>query len=154
MTACTGSALESLHDALGQMGFERTSDLVCSHFLWPRMCLDVDEKIRTCEQCLRRKARVEKTVQLVNIKTSWPLELLCMDYLSLEPDGRGTKNNFATKKHFTKFAVAVSTPDQKDRTNFESTVIKDLCQILGIKKTHTTPIYPRGNPLEWFNHTL
>lgn len=73
----------------------------------------------------------------------------------------------------------VSTPDQKDRTvakalwekflihygiperlhsdqcrNFELAVIKDLCQILGIKKTHTTPNHPRGNPLEWFNHTL
>lgn len=39
-----------------------------------------------------------------------------MQYLSLEPDGRGTKNILVITDHFTKFAVAVPTPDQKEKT--------------------------------------
>lgn len=91
-------------------------DLMQACFYWPRMCLDVERKIRTCERCIRRKARAEKTAPLINIKTSRPLQLLCIDYLSLEPDGRGTRNILVITDHFTKFAVAVPTSDQKEKT--------------------------------------
>ncbi|KAL2099456.1 hypothetical protein ACEWY4_005936 [Coilia grayii] len=75
------------------------------------MPTEADKKVKTCERCVRHKAEAEKTARLVNIRTSRPLKLVCMDYLSLEPDGRGTKNN-----HFTKYAVAVPTTDQKAKT--------------------------------------
>lgn len=115
----------------------------------------------------------------MNIRTSRPLELVCMDYLSLEPDGRGTKDILVIIDHFTKYSVAVPTVDQKAKTvaktlwnsffvhygiperlhsdqgrDFESAVIKELCLLLGIKKTRTTPYYPRGNPVELFNRML
>ncbi len=172
-------ALEALHDSVGHMGVERTLDLVRTRFYWPRMSLDVENKISTCERCIRRKAKAEKAFPLVNIETSRPLELVCMDYLSLEPDGKGTKNILVITDHFTKYAVAIPTADQKARTvakalwnnffihygiperlhsdqgrDFESAVIKDLCLLLGIKKTRTTPYHPRGNPVERFNRTL
>ena len=172
-------ALEGLHDSVGHMGMDRTLDLVRTRFYWPRMFMDVEKKVRTCERCVRRKAKAEKTARLVNIQTSRPLELVCMDYLSLEPDGRGTKNILVITDHFTKYAVAVPTADQRAKTvaktlwnsffvhyglperlhsdqgrDFESVLIKDLCQLLGIKKTRTTPYHPRGNPVERFNRTL
>lgn len=53
------SALESLHDAVGHMGTDRTLDLVRACFYCPRMAMEVSEKIRTCERCIRRKARAE-----------------------------------------------------------------------------------------------
>ncbi|XP_028324387.1 uncharacterized protein LOC114476724 [Gouania willdenowi] len=169
----------SLHDDMGHMGIERTLDLVRSRFFWPHMASDIETKIKTCNRCVRRKALPERSAPLVNIKTTRPLELLCMDYLSLEPDQSNTKNILVFTDHFTKFAIAILTANQKAKTvvkclwenfivcyriperlhtdqgtDFESKLIKELCQLAGIVKTRTTPYHPRGNPVERFNRTL
>ncbi|CAI5677245.1 unnamed protein product [Oreochromis niloticus] len=68
--------LHQLHDQMGHMGIDRTLDLVCSRFYWPKMTSDVVNKIRHCERCVRRKSPSERAAPLVNIKTSHPMELL------------------------------------------------------------------------------
>lgn len=171
--------LTSLHDHMGHMGADRTLDLVRTRFFWPKMAVDVEKKVKTCGRCVRRKALPERAAPLVNINTTRPLELLCMDFLSLEPDSSGTKDILVITDHFTKFAVAIPTPNQKARTvakclwdnfivhygfperlhsdqgpDFESRMIKELCQVASIHKVRTTPYHPRGNPVERFNRTL
>lgn len=73
------------------------------------MARDVEAKINTCDRCVRRKALPERAVPLVNIKTTRPLELICMDYLSLEPDQSNTKDTLVLTDHFTKSARAIPT---------------------------------------------
>uniref|UniRef100_A0A3B4F4P9 Integrase catalytic domain-containing protein n=1 Tax=Pundamilia nyererei TaxID=303518 RepID=A0A3B4F4P9_9CICH len=102
-----------------------------------------------------------------------------MDFLALESDTSGTRDILVLTDHFTKFAVAIPTPNQKARTvakclwenyiiyygiperihtdqgqDFESRLIKELCEFAGIQKSRTTPYHPRGNPVERFNRTL
>lgn len=171
--------LKSLHNDMGHMGVGRTLDLVRQRFFWPKMAADVEHFIRTCERCLRRKTPPEHAAPLVSIQTSRPLELLCMDFLSLEPDSSNTKDILVLTDHFTKFALAIPTANQKAKTvakclwndfivhygiperlhsdqgpDFESRLIKELCEVAGIKKTRTTPYHPRGDPVERFNRTL
>ncbi|KAK7891133.1 hypothetical protein WMY93_023096 [Mugilogobius chulae] len=85
---CRSEVLIQLHDQMGHLGTERTLDLVRTRFYWPRMSVDITNKIKTCERCVKRKAQPERAAPLVNIKTTRPLELVCMDFLSIEPDRR------------------------------------------------------------------
>ncbi|XP_058492814.1 uncharacterized protein LOC131464383 [Solea solea] len=171
--------LQSLHNDMGHLGIERTLDLVRTRFYWPKMAADVEKKVKTCDRCIRRKAQPDKAAPLVNIKSTRPLELVCMDFLSLEPDSSNTKDILVITDHFTKYAVAIPTPNQKAQTvarclwdnfmvhygiperlhsdqgpDFESRTIKELCKVAGIHKIRTTPYHPRGNPVERFNRTL
>lgn len=143
------------------------------------MAADVEKKIKICNRCIRRKALPERAAPLVTIRTSRPLELLCMDYLTLEADKSNTKDILVLTDHFTKYAMAIPTANQKAKTvakclwenfivhygipeclhtdqgpDFESHLIRELCDIAGIEKTRTTPYHPRGNPVERFNRTL
>lgn len=171
-------ALEGVHDETGHMGYERTLELARGRFYWPKMAEYVERKCRTCERCVKRKARVQRAAELVNIKAYSPLELVCIDYLSLEPDSNDTRNILVITDFFTKFSWAFPTKDQTAKTvasvlwenlicsfgfpkrihsdqgaNFESELVKELCTLAGVK-SRTTPYHPRGNPVERFNRTL
>lgn len=173
------TVLHSLHDDMGHLGIERTLDLVRTRFYWPRMAADVEKKVKTCDRCVLRKSLPEKAAPLVTIKSTRPLELVCMDFLSIEPDRSNIKDVLVLTDHFTKYAIAVPTHNQKAQTvakclwdnfivhygiperlhsdqgpDFESHIIKELCNILGVHKIRTTPYHPRGNPVERFNRTL
>uniref|UniRef100_A0A3Q3K843 Gypsy retrotransposon integrase-like protein 1 n=1 Tax=Monopterus albus TaxID=43700 RepID=A0A3Q3K843_MONAL len=172
-------AFQSLHNDMGHMGVERTVELARARFFWPKMQASIEKMIKCCEQCVRRKTPPERAAPLVNIRTCRPLELVCMDFLSLAPDRSNIKDILVITDHFTKYAMAIPTPNQRAHTvakclwenfivhygfperlhsdqgpDFESTTIKELCEIAGIKKVRTTPYHPRGNPVERFNRTL
>lgn len=149
------SVLSSLHDEMGHMGMERTLELARARFYWPKMSSDVELKVKICSRCVKRKSQPEKAATLVSIKTSRPMELVYMDFLSLEPDSHNTKDILVITDHFTKYAVAIPTKDQKATTvarclweqflvhygpperlhsdqgrDFESQIIKELCTLL------------------------
>ena len=171
--------LTNLHDNVGHPGRERTLALLRERFYWPRMSIDVENHVLKCGRCLRRKTNVHSRAPLVNITTTYPLEMVCMDYLTLEP-AKGISNVLVITDHFTKFAMAIPTKNQTAKTtaeafynnfivhygiptsihsdqgaNFQSEIMRELCMITNMKKTRTTIYHAMGNGItERFNRTL
>ena len=172
--------LQGLHTDIGHTGIERTTRLIRERFFWPCMTVEIEDYIKKCDRCLRRKTATNTRAPLVNIHTNYPLELVCFDFLTLESSKGGYSNILVITDHFTKFAMAIPTKNQTAKTtaetfynnfivhygiptrlhsdqgaNFESTLIKELCLLTNMKKSHTTVYHPQGNAgPERFNRTL
>ena len=78
-----------MHDDIGHHGRDRTLWLARRRFYWPYMERDIEQKVSHCDRCIRRKTKVSPAAELVFIQTSRPLQLVCMDFLSLEKSRGG-----------------------------------------------------------------
>jgi len=171
--------LIGLHNEVGHPGQERTARLMRYRYYWPGVGSDIVDWVTKCERCVRRKATTDKA-PLVNTHSSYPLQLVCIDFLTLEPSRGNIGNVLIITDHYTKFAKAIPTKNQTAKTtaealyndfivhfgiptrlhsdqgaNFESELISELCRIMNIRKSHTTPYHPQGNSgPERFNRTL
>ena len=172
-------ALFGCHDDVGHQGILRTLSLLRERFYWPGMQEEATQYVMHCSRCLRRKTPPQ-VAPLQPILVTQPLELVHMDYLSLEPSKGNIENVLVITDHFTRYALAYPSKTQTAEAtarilwdnfichygfperfisdqgrNFESDLIRELCKIAGVKKVHTTPYHPQGNgQCERFNSTL
>ena len=109
--------LKHLHDNVGHQGQERTLSLVRSRFFWPGFESDVENKVRTCDRCIKRKTFPKPSAELVSIVSTQPMELVCIDFLSLERSKGGFENILVITDHYTKYAQAFLTRNQLAKNN-------------------------------------
>lgn len=96
------------HNNLGHPSKDRTLSLLRDRFFWPGMFSDTESWISNCSRCIRRKSRTVRA-PLINITTSYPLELVCIDNLTLEPSKGNISNRLVITDLFTWFAMAIHT---------------------------------------------
>ena len=104
--------LQSLHDDMHHQGRDQTSWLVKTRFFWIGMDSDIENKVRHCRRCVLQKTRAVPAAELVNITSSAPMELVFIDYLSLEMCKGRYENILVITDHFTRYAMAVPTKNQ------------------------------------------
>ena len=176
---------------MGNQGVERTMELLRERVYWPTMAADATKWVSQCARCqvaqgnyvtprpkighLEFNVQHRRFMGLFN-----PMNLLCLDFTKINPSRTGKENVLVITDAFSKFSVAVVTPNQKAlivakvlvdkwfhvygipahiHSNqgkcFDNDIIKALCKMYGVNQSFTCPYNPRGNAqCERFNHTM
>ena len=183
-TTMRSTILHHLHECktAGHMGETKTRHKVRQRYYWTGMVSDIKFHIRQCEGCAQRKGPQRKRrATLKQLKVGGPLERVAIDVLGPLPESEdGNLYVLVIGDYFTKWVEAYAIPDQTAETvatkifeefvcrfgvplelhsdqgrNFEARVFQELCKMLGINKTRTTPYNPKSDGMiERFNRTL
>lgn len=166
----------------GHPGIDRTEKLVSQSYFWPSMKRDVEDFVRRCETCAHRKKPAGLQAPLETpYKAESPMEQISMDIVGPLPrSNSGHKYILTVVDHFTRYAEAIPLKDQTAEhvakafveeiitrhgvptrlltdqgRNFVSSLMKEICKNLGIKKIQTTPYHPQSNGMvERLHRTL
>ena len=106
-------ALKGCHDQVGHQSVVRTLSLLRERFYWPGMHREATLYIYVgkCQNCLKRKATPD-VVPLEPIVANQPMELVHMDFLSIEPSKENIENVLVITDHCTRYAQAYPSKTQ------------------------------------------
>ena len=177
------AALNRCHQDAGHQGCDHTLSLLEEHFCWPGMAKQMRQVIKACRCCFQYDGRTPKAL-LCPIVATTPLDLLHVDFTSIETMMELDKSPRVTnvlifQDHFTKHVLAYVAPNQtaknitkflyggyisifgaparllSDRgTSFPSSIIEELCKILGVQWLWTMPYHPQINGLIERSHQM
>ncbi|KAG9282328.1 hypothetical protein AMEX_G970, partial [Astyanax mexicanus] len=175
--------LYSLHNTLtgGHLGVAKLRDKVRRRFFWPGWSKDVKEWCRVCEVCATHKI-VGKTPRapLMPSVATRPFQRIALDIVGPLPvTATGNKYILVIADYFSKWAESYAIPNQEATTvaravvdfllrwgmpqvihtdqgrTFESSLFKEICRLLEIDKTRTSPYSPQSDGLvERLNRTI
>ena len=176
--------LKDLHDhkVAGHLGTTRTVKRIQERLYWTGYRRDVENWCKTCPVCGARKPPQQKPkAKMKQFNVGEPMERIAIDIMGPLPvTQNGDKYIMVVADYFTKWTEAYAIPDQTAETvaavlveeficrfgtpvqihtdqgrNFESNLFREVCRLLDIDKTRTTPFHPQSDGMvERFNRTL
>ena len=167
-------ALNECHTVItaGHLGRKKTLANMKRRFLWPGMANDVESYVKRCDACALYKSDGQKRRGgLKDFRVGIPMERVCADIVGPFPRSTsGNKYALVVTDCFTKFVEIYPMPNQEastvariltreffsrygvprflhtdQGTQFESGLFSNICQLLGIDKTRTTPFRPQSD---------
>ena len=172
------------HDikASGHLGIRKTVARIQQSYYWPGLQNDVRTYVNGCEVCAKSKDPTKtKRAPMGVVQSGYPMERLAIDILGDFPvTERGNKYILVIGDYFTKWTECHPLPNIEARTvatvlieqvvsrfgiprqlhsdqgrQFESKLFSEMCHLLQIEKTRTTPYHPQSDGMvERFNRTL
>ena len=178
------TVLESLHCGLtaGHLGVKKTISKVKKSFYWYRMKESIRTWIKNCTVCGARKSpnkKLKSTPQ--NYSVGAPMDRVATDILGPFPQSSsGNRYILLVGDYFTRWIEAYAIPEFSAKTvaeklvyeffsrfgspfdlhsdqgqNYEASIFKEVCRLLEINKTRSSPYHPQSNGMiERFNRTL
>ena len=109
--------LQMLHDGQGHQGIDRIIALCREQLYWSTMYRDVTQYVKNCPYCQVAKGPyVGPKTQPGSITANGPLDLLCVDFTTMDPSRESKENVLVLTDAFSKFSQAFVTPNQKALT--------------------------------------
>ncbi|VDI83088.1 Hypothetical predicted protein [Mytilus galloprovincialis] len=156
----------------GHLGREKTLNKVRSRFYWPCMTSDISRWCQTCPSCAKRKRgpgkgkypmqhyTVTRPLECIAIDIMGPLPqtdndneyiMVIGDYFSKWKEAYALKNHTAqavADKLVTEFICRFGAPTRihtDQGREFESNLFSEICKLLGVEKSRTTPYRPQSD---------
>ena len=176
--------LQGCHDCptSGHLGQQKTYDRVKRSFMWHEMSTDVTLYVKTCTICSKnKKPRIKPKAQLGSYHAGARMERVHLDMMGPLPESdKGNKyimvmvDQFskwveiqplaeisaettaraAIDNFFSRFGYPLLIHTDQDK-NFDGNLFQQMCSLLQITKTRTTPYRPCSNgQVERYNHLL
>lgn len=170
------------HTTASHRGVSKTLASIKARYSWPGLTSQVKKWVRICHECGAKKNWGKKRRSpLQQYMVGAPMERLAMDILGPLPlTPRGNRYVLVVTDYFTKWTESYAIPNQEaatvaeklvsefvcrfgvprelhsdQGTNFESKVMAEVCKLLDIEKTRTSPLHPQSDgQVERFNRTL
>lgn len=161
------------HRDLGHIGIWKTFHLLQSKYHWMNMMLDIKITIGRCKACQFCKLNNYGATELQPVITTYPFERIAIDIAGPLPRTRnGHTHILGIIDYFSKYPMLIPIKDTTSKTiakvllnrwisvfgspksihsdrgaNIDSEFIREVVNLLGIDKSHTTPYHPNSDGL-------
>jgi hypothetical protein len=167
--------IKLVHETFAHVGTRKTLCALKDDHYWPNMDFDVRLWVNACHYCNERKVHRngKKNEKKAGLESNYPFQKISLDVTGPLPRGPlgeqyilGIIDNFSRfvtlvplkrvtaetvgKALFEKWVTLFGIPEviHSDRgTEFENRLMFHLCQLLGIRKSRSSPYYPQGNAI-------
>ena len=170
-TAARNDIIKMAHETLAHIGTKKMCNFFKQNYYWLNMDLDIKLYVASCKYCTERKSSPIKKHPPDSLNGGYPFEKISIDITGPLPTAsHGEKYILGIIDNFSKFPALIPLRNataenvaralyknwisvygvpsviHSDRgTEFENELISDMCKLLGVRKSRSSPYYPQGD---------